>query len=153
MEESVLKKPLYFPRQSTSLMQPVSNYYQITNGFYKELEQKMLQFIWRHTRPWIAKKTLRKKTAAGRTRIFDFRLYYKATVIKGVRYWCKKRNIVQRNRIESLEISSHTYGHLIYDKGGKNIQWRKDSLINMWCCKNWTATCKQMKLEHSQHYT
>ena len=74
---------------------------------------------------------------------------YTAKLQSSKQYGSVYRHIGQWDRIESPETNPHIYGQLIYDKRGKNIQWRKDSVFIKWCWENCTVTCKRIKGEHS----
>jgi hypothetical protein len=62
--------------------------------------------------------------------ISDLKLCYRAVVIKPAWNWYRDRQVDQWNRAEDPEIKSHTYCHLIFDKEGKNIQWKKENIFN-----------------------
>ena len=76
--------------------------------FFTELEQNISQFVWKHKRPRIAKDILKKQNGAGGIRLLDFRLYYKAIVIKTIWYWHKDRTVEQdrKPRIKPTHLQS-----------------------------------------------
>ena len=90
--------------------------------FFTELKKTTLNFVWNQKRACIAKSVLSKKNTAGAITLLNFKLYFKATVIKKAWYWYQNRDIDQWNRTEASEETQHIYNNTIFDKPDKNQQ-------------------------------
>ena len=64
----------------------------------------------------------------------------------------QKQKYRQVEQDRKPRIKPYTYNQLIYSKGGKNIQWRKDSPFSRWSWEIWTATRERIQFQHSQHH-
>jgi hypothetical protein len=59
----------------------------------------------------------------------------------------QRQTVDQWNRIKDTEVNPYTYGHLVFDKEAKNIQWQKKSIFNKWCWSNCQFVCRRMKID------
>ncbi|KAF0872811.1 LORF2 protein, partial [Crocuta crocuta] len=113
---------------------------------FQKNREKSFFFICHHKRPQIVKEIFSNKSLAGSITAPDFKIYYKAIVIKRYDIGRKPDTIDQWNRIESSEVT-RLCGQFIHNKAAKNIQWGEDSLLNEWCWENWIARCKRIKMD------
>ena len=67
------------------------------------------------------------KNKVGGLIIPDFKVYCKVTAIKAIWSWHKDRKLYQWNRIDP-----YTCGQLIFNKGTKTTEWRKDNFFQQW---------------------
>ncbi|KAL6093618.1 hypothetical protein STEG23_036909 [Scotinomys teguina] len=119
----------------------------IPRKFFTDLERTILNFIRKNQKPRIAKSSLYNKAISKGITIPDFKLYYRATVLKQLGTGIKNRHVDQWNQIEDPDIKPHQHEHLIFDKEAKSVKWKKDSIFSKWCWHNWMSTCRKLQID------
>ena len=124
----------------------------ITNDIFHKTRTRNLTVHIETQKTLNNQSSLEKEEWSWRTQPSWFRLYYKATISYKHHYSMvlaqKQKYRLRKQDKKPRNTPMHLWVYLIFDRGGKNIQWGKDSLFNKWCWGKWTATCKRMKLEH-----
>jgi hypothetical protein len=118
----------------------------IPTQFFTVLERTICKFIWNNKIPRRAKTILNNKRTSGGVNSPQLKVYYRATIIKIAWFRYSDRKVVKWNRTEDPRMYIYTYSHLIFDKGAKTIQWKKDSIFNKWCWLNWWLAYRRMQI-------
>ena len=111
--------------------------------FFTELEQIISQFVWKYKKPRIEKEEWSwRNQPAWLQALLQCHSHQDSMVLaQRQKYRSMEQN--RKPRDKSMYLWHHNF-----DKGGKNIQWRKDNPFHKWCWENWSTTCKRVKLEH-----
>jgi hypothetical protein len=115
----------YYIKESTDSLQSLQKFL----CPFSQKVKSILKFIRKNRKCWTVKIFLSKMNNT------DSKLYNKAIETKPSWCWKTNRYVDQWNRIEEPETSPHSLSHLSFNKGIKNLHWRKDSLFNKWCWK------------------
>jgi len=111
---------------------------------FTDLERTILNFIQKTKKPMIAKTNLSNKITLGSIAIPDLLPYCRVIVIKSARYWYRNRQVDKWNQIKDPEINQNIYGHLIFDKEDKTIQWKEHL---QWWWSTWISSYTRMQID------
>ena len=125
------------------------NPYQTTNGSFHRTQTKNLTISMETQKTPNSKSYLEIENQSQRIQAAGLQTTLQSYSNQDSMVLAQKQKYRSMQQDRNPGINPCSYRHIIFDKGGKNIQWRKDNFLNKWCWEIWTATCKRMKLEHS----